>query len=79
MNRCKYKHVFGEPRKGVHSYRVAGVAAVDVLGTMAVAMLISFVFSWSFWTVLPATLVLGIVLHRLMCVDTAVDRLLFGA
>ena len=31
MNLCKYKNILGELGKGVHSFRVFGVAIVDVI------------------------------------------------
>ena len=30
---CKYKDVLGEPKKGLHSYRVFDIAVMDVLLT----------------------------------------------
>ena len=74
---CQYKNIFGEAGKGVHSYRVAGVAIVDVLATVVAAGLIAWLASWSFWNVLICLFLLGILLHRLFCVRTAVDRLIF--
>lgn len=38
MASCPYKHVFGIPGQGVHSWRVAGLPVVDVLGTVALAV-----------------------------------------
>lgn len=34
---CKYKNIFGEPGKGVHQYRFAGVAIVDAGLTVLLA------------------------------------------
>ena len=41
MNLCQYKNMFGEPGKGVHSYRLFKLAIVDVVMTIIGAYLIS--------------------------------------
>jgi hypothetical protein len=48
MNLCKYKDLLGEPGKGVHSYRIFNIAIVDVVLTILVALLISFLAKVSF-------------------------------
>jgi len=78
MDLCQYKHVFGEPRKGVHSYRLFGVAIVDVLATIVGAFAIAWATKWPFWYVLGGLFLLGIFLHYIFCVPTTVDRLLFS-
>jgi hypothetical protein len=77
MNLCKYKNIFGEPGKGVHSYRLFGVAIVDVILTIIAAFIISYFFKYSFIKVLIILFILGIIFHRLFCVRTTVDKLLF--
>lgn len=42
MDLCKYKNALGVPGKGIHSYRVFGVAIADVIMTIIGAILISF-------------------------------------
>lgn len=77
MNLCKYKKIFGEPMKGVHSIRFIGVAIVDVVMTILVAFIIHYYFHFSFWIVLLTLFLSGIILHRLFCVRTTVDKILF--
>jgi len=74
---CKYKDSLGEPGKGVHSYRLFGVAIMDVIMTLLGALLISYFSGYPFLYVAVALFILGIVLHRLFCVRTTVDKLLF--
>ena len=78
MNVCQYKIVFGEPGKGVHSYRFFGVAIVDVLATIVGAAILAWAAKWPFWYVLGGLFLLGIILHHIFCVQTTVDRLLFS-
>jgi hypothetical protein len=74
---CPYKNILGKPNEGVHSYRFANIAIVDVIMTIIAAFIISVVFAISFWKVLGVSFILGIVLHRFFCVRTTVDKLLF--
>jgi hypothetical protein len=77
MNLCKYKDLLGEPGKGIHSYRIFNIAIADVVLTILVALLISFLAKVSFkWTLLILFL-LGIILHRIFCVKTTIDNLIF--
>jgi hypothetical protein len=74
---CPYKYIFGEPNKGVHSHRLFDLAIVDVLGTVVIAYGISKYFKKEFKEVLLAVFLLGIILHRLFCVRTTIDKFLF--
>ena len=74
---CKYKNALGVPGKGVHSYRLFGVAIVDVIMTLIVSLIISYLFKISFLYVSIFAFALGIILHRLFCVKTTVDKILF--
>jgi hypothetical protein len=74
---CKYKNALGEPNKGVHSYRFLGVSIVDVLLTLIGAAIISYFSGYSFLYVAIFLFILGIILHRLFCVRTTVDKILF--
>lgn len=77
MNLCKYKNILGEPNKGIHSYRLFGVAIADVIMTIIVAYLLSIIFNIKFIYTLIILFVLGILLHRLFCVKTTIDKMLF--
>ena len=77
---CKDKDIFGKPGQGAHSYRLFDIAIVDVLATVLVAFVIwKFVLpAYNFFIVLGALFALGILAHRLFCVRTTVDKLLFS-
>ncbi len=67
------ENVFGEPKKGIHKYRIGNIAIVDVIGTIIVAFIISHFLHYSFWKTVIALFVLGIVMHRIFNVRTTVD------
>ena len=77
MNLCKYKHIFGEPGEGAHQYRIFNIAIVDTALTVLLAYVIAYFSGISLMYVIPGTFLLGIVAHRLFCVRTTVDKLLF--
>ena len=74
---CPYRNALGIPGKGIHSYRLFNIAIMDVIMTVIGALVISYFFKWNFiWTLLGLFLA-GIILHRLFCVRTTVDKFLF--
>jgi hypothetical protein len=77
MNLCKYKDVFGKPGEGAHQYRIFDIAIVDTLLTVLLAFVIAYFSGITLKYVIPGTFIFGIVLHRLFCVRTTVDKLLF--
>ena len=77
MDLCKYKNSLGDQGKGIHSYRLFGVAIVDVIMTILGAYLLSYFFNVSFTYTLIILFGLGIFLHHIFCGRTTVDKILF--
>ena len=78
MNLCQYSQIAGIPGQGVHSYRIFNIAVFDVIGTIIGALILYFLYNKiSFWCYLLALFVLSIILHRLFCVRTTIDKILF--
>jgi hypothetical protein len=78
MNLCKYKNILGVPGQGPHSYRIFNIAIVDVLLTLILAYIISYIYKISFVKTSITLFILGIILHRIFCVRTTIDKLLFN-
>ena len=57
---CKYRNIFGEPAKGIHSFRIFGIAIVDLVATILIAYLLTKVMDIPFWFALLFFIVLGI-------------------
>lgn len=75
---CEYKEILGKVKKGVHSYRVFDIAVVDVVMTILGAYLLHlFIPQSNFFVILVSLFLLGIAMHRLFCVRTTVDKMLF--
>lgn len=83
MSLCKYANIFGEPKKGLHRFRFMNISIIDVLTTFIVAFIIYIIcrkyfnFDVSYFIVLIILFLIGILSHRLFCVRTTVDKLLF--
>lgn len=80
---CQYADALGKPGEGVHQYRMPSIAIVDFVLTFILAWVLQIVFNWLFGLhvhyliYLILTFILGIVLHRVFCVKTTIDKLLF--
>jgi len=77
---CKYKDIFGKVGEGLHSYRLFNIAIVDVISTIFVAYLLKiYIFPQrSFLKLTIILFLLGIILHRIFCVKTTLDKMIFG-
>jgi len=75
---AKYKDLFGKVKEGPHSYRIFNIAIVDVLATIIGGVIIAHFGHFTLWKVLAILFISGILLHRLFCVRTTVDKWLFS-
>jgi hypothetical protein len=81
---CKYSGIFGEPGKGVHSIRLFNFAVVDVVSTIILAIVTNFIIygtKGTYTSLLVITItwfIIGILLHKLFCVKTNIDKVIFG-
>ena len=70
--------MFGSIKEGVHSYRIFDIAVIDVLLTFLLGYIIYlFLPQYDFNLILITLFLLGIIAHRVFCVRTTVDKLLF--
>jgi len=74
----KYADIFGKPNTGIHSYRFLNFAIVDIILTLIGAFVISYSFNINFILTLFILILLGIILHRLFCVNTTLNKIIFG-
>lgn len=80
---CKHKNIFGKEGEGVHSVRVLNIAILDVVGTLLGCWAIAFalnipLLSYQFLGIVICAFLLAIILHRIFCVNTTVNKLIFG-
>ena len=79
MNFCKYKDLIGKPREGIHAARIPYVdlAFNDIGITVFGSIILAILFGWHPFNTVVVVFLLGILIHRLFCVRTTIDKLLF--
>lgn len=77
MDFCKYKDLLGKPGTGFHSFRIGGIAVGDTIFVFICCIIISYLFDYSLLITTLGIFLLGIIVHRMFCVRTTVDKLLF--
>lgn len=68
--------IFGEPGKGIHSYRLFGLAAVDVILTVVLTILIKYYTGMDYLPLVILVILSFIIIHRLFGVNTALNNAL---
>jgi hypothetical protein len=79
LDLCKYKNLLGVPGTGIHAFKIYGIAVWDTIMTIVGAFFIAWFANWSYLYTLIGLFIAGIVLHRLFCVRTTVDKIIFGS
>lgn len=74
---CKYSDLFGKPNAGIRQYRILGITIFDTVVVVIIGFLISYFSKISIFTVLVVLFISGIIAHRLFCVRSGIDKLLF--
>ena len=66
----KYKDFFGAPGTGVHSYRFMGLAAVDTILTILLAMGVTWLFKVPLDLSIIGMLIFSLIIHAVFGVET---------
>jgi Ca2+-dependent lipid-binding protein len=74
---CKYKNLFGEPNAGIRKYRIFDIAIYDTSIVIIIGILFSYFTGYNIWITLAVLFISGVIFHRMFCVRTGVDKLLF--
>jgi hypothetical protein len=74
----KYKDIFGKEGEGAHSIRLFNIAIIDLVFTILGALLISYMIKINFWIIFIILMIMAIILHRLFCVNTTINKIIFG-
>jgi len=73
----KHSDMFGKPNTGVHKHRFMNLAIVDVVATILVGWLVSYIYKLNPVYVISLFFIVGIILHAVFNVRTTVDKILF--
>ena len=79
LDLCKYKNLLGVPGTGIHAFKIYGISVWDTIMTIVGAFFIAWFANWSYLYTLIGLFIAGIILHRLFCVRTTVDKIIFGS
>jgi len=79
---CKYKNAAGKPGEGAHAWRIPfgakGLAGTDLLLTAGAAALLTWSGAFSgddaFFIVFIVLIAVAVAVHRLFCVNTALNQ-----
>lgn len=74
---CKYNDIFGKPNEGLHAYRIFDIAIIDCVFTIIFAIVISYYSKYNILYILLLLFAMGIIFHRIFCVKTTIDKILF--
>ena len=69
-------NLIGVPGEGIHSYRIFNIAYMDVIIVLVAAILLAWAMKWSYIKTIIGIFILGIVVHKVLCVGTTVDKAL---
>lgn len=75
---CKYRHIFGKEKEGVHSIRMFNIAIVDLGLTLLFTYYISKKYNYNFVYLSLSILCISVIVHKLFCVETTLTTLLFS-
>lgn len=80
MSFFQYQNILGKPYQGFHSVRIGSFALFDIIGTIVIALLISYFLKVKSWLqlgfVILGTFIVGEICHYLFCVPTAFMRMI---
>jgi len=78
MLSCNKANILGEPGKGIHSLHIGGVALIDLLLTLGLALGLAYIPGsppFTIWIIL--LLLLAMVIHAGFCVKTSVNKWIY--
>ena len=75
---CQYKNIFGLPGIGFHNHFMFNFAILDLIATFIIAIIIAAYFDISVIKSFIILMVSAIIIHKLFCVNTVLNKLLFG-
>lgn len=80
MSLCQYKDILGKPNEGLHSIRLfgtyGGIAVVDTVLAIVLGLVLAKVFRLTKFNGILLSFILGVIAHRVFCVDTTINKFL---
>lgn len=74
---CKYSNIFGKPNEGIRSkLRIFNISIIDTVLAIVLGLILSKIFKLTKFNGILLSFLLGVVFHRIFCVETTVSKLL---
>lgn len=70
--------MFGIPGEGLRKYRIFDIAILDTAVVIIIGILISYFTGYNLWITLAVLFISGIIAHRIFCVRSGADKMLFS-
>jgi len=70
--------MFGKEREGIHAIRFFDIAIIDVIFSVLGGIVIAKAMKWNVILCIVVLFVIAIIAHRVFCVNTKINTLLFG-
>lgn len=74
---CTYTHANKGQGEGIHTHGGFGFAYIDTLIVLGSTGIVCFIAKWNYWAVLLFVFLFGIILHRILSIDTVVGDFIF--
>jgi hypothetical protein len=75
---CKYRHIFGKEKQGIHSYRFMNIAIIDFIFTIIISFIISYYYNINFIIIFIFFILFSIIIHYIFCVKSTLTKLFFN-
>lgn len=70
--------MIGAPNTGAHAlFRIFDIAMFDVIVVLLFSILLGYYMKWNIPMTVGGMFLLGVVIHRIFCVRTTIDKWLF--
>jgi hypothetical protein len=72
---CQYKDIFGKPNEGIRrTYRLFDISLVDTIPAILLGVIFARLLNVHWIVGVLISFVLGIIFHKLFCVNTTINR-----
>jgi len=79
---CHFKDylekILGKPKEGLHGYRLLDFAIIDIILTILLGIIIHKLFNYNLYYILFFLFLFAIFIHKIFCINTKLNSILFS-
>jgi hypothetical protein len=76
------ENVFSKFGQKIHSYKIGNIAIFDLIDIFSIIFLAYYIYSYNptsnYICIMVLLFILSIIVHRLLCIQTTIDKFIFG-